>query len=51
MSTQPGFQASEQRRGQIVHGAENQARYASSFVTVHTSGWGEFQSPNVRRCG
>jgi len=48
VSVQPGFQASEQRRGQLVHAAENQARYASSFITFHTTGWGEFQSPDVQ---
>jgi hypothetical protein len=48
VSVQPGFQASEQRRGQLLHTAENSARYASSFITFSTSGWGEFQSPNAQ---
>lgn len=42
------FLAQEQRRRFLTDTAENSARYASSFVTFHTSGWGEFQSPDAQ---
>lgn len=42
------FVAQEQRRGLLATVSENSARYASSFITFHTHGWGEFQSPNVQ---
>lgn len=42
------FQAQEQRRRHLLDTSENSARYASSFITWHTHGWGEFQSPNVQ---
>jgi hypothetical protein len=45
---QPGFQALEQRRSQIHRDAENQARYASSFVSYKTTGWGEFVSADAQ---
>lgn len=38
----PGFEAMEQRRHQLMTNAENSARYASSFITYKTTGWGEF---------
>lgn len=48
MSVQPGFQALEQRRAQLQQVAENSARYASSYVTFTTTGWGEFLSPECQ---
>lgn len=48
MSVQPGFQAMEQRRRFQLDTSENSARYASSFVTFNTTGWGEFQSPDCQ---
>lgn len=44
----PGFEALEQRRSQIHRDAENAARYASSFVSFKTTGWGEFVSPEAQ---
>ena len=38
--------AQEQQRRFRLDTAENSARYASSFVTFTTTGWGEFQSPD-----
>ena len=49
MSVNPGFQAAEQRRGYLQSVAENNARYASAFVSFKTTGWGEFQSPDAQR--
>lgn len=49
MSTQPGFQAAEQRRGFLSRTAENSARYASAFVSFSTTGWGEFQSDTAQK--
>jgi hypothetical protein len=40
--------AQEQRRRFLQDTAENSARYASSFVTFTTHGWGERQSPNAQ---
>src|SRR5690606_6023740 len=42
MTVNPGFEAMEQRRGHLHSVAENSARYASSYVTYKTTGWGEF---------
>ena len=42
------FVAQEQRRRFLTDTSENSARYASSFVTFSTSGWGEFQSPDCQ---
>lgn len=47
--TDPGFAALEQRRSRLDAIAENSARYASSFVTFTTTGWGEKQSPDCQR--
>lgn len=44
----PGFEALEQRRSQIHRDSENAARYASSFVSYKTTGWGEFVSPEIQ---
>lgn len=49
VSIQPGFQALEQRRGQLTAQAENSSRYASAYVSFQTTGWGEFQSPDCQR--
>jgi len=40
--------AQELRRRQVMDTLENGARYASSFVSFNTSGWGEFQSPKAQ---
>ena len=45
----PGFQAQEQRRGQVEAIRENSARYASSYVSYQTTGWGEFLAPDCQR--
>lgn len=44
MSTQPGFKAAEARRSAIQQGQENASRYASSFASFVTTGWGQFQA-------
>ena len=49
MPVDPGFRALEQRRAEIAKTNENSARYASSFVTFKTHGWGEFVSPDAQR--
>ena len=45
----PGFAALEQRRAQLTRDAENSARYASSYVSYKTTGWGEFISEECQR--
>lgn len=40
--------AAEMRRRQVMDVSENGARYASSFITFTTHGWGEFQSPDAQ---
>ena len=45
---EPGFPALEQRRSHLQSVAENTARYASSFVTWKTEGWGEFLCDEVQ---
>lgn len=42
MTIEPGFDALETRRSHLLSVAENSARYASSFITYKTTGWGEF---------
>lgn len=44
----PGFQALERQRAQIIRDSENAARYASSYVSFKTTGWGEFVSPDCQ---
>jgi hypothetical protein len=46
---EPGFQAQEQRRGQMEAVRENSARYASAYVSYRTTGWGEFMAPDCQR--
>lgn len=46
--TRPGFEALQQQRAQVYRDAENAARYASSFVSFKTHGWGEFLSPEAQ---
>ena len=46
---EPGFQAQEQRRGQLEAIRENGSRYASAYVSYQTTGWGEFLSPDCQR--
>ena len=48
MTVQPGWEALEQRRGLLQQTSENSARYASSFVSFNTTGWGEFISPDCQ---
>lgn len=44
----PGFGALERRRAEITRHAENSARYASSYVSYKTTGWGEFLSEDAQ---
>lgn len=44
----PGFEALETRRAQIHRDAENSARYATSYVSYKTTGWGEFVSADCQ---
>ena len=44
----PGFAASERRRADLTRHGENSARYASSFVSYKTTGWGEFLSEDAQ---
>lgn len=44
----PGFDALQRQRGQLIRDAENAARYASSFISFKTTGWGEFLSPEAQ---
>jgi hypothetical protein len=48
MPIEPGFQASEQRRSYLEATKENSARYASAYVSYITTGWGEYQAPDVQ---
>jgi hypothetical protein len=44
---EPGFQALEQRRGQLDAIRENSARLATAQLSFTTHGWGEFKLPEV----
>lgn len=44
---EPGFQALEQRRGQLDQIRENTSRLATCQLSFHTHGWGEFKLPAV----
>lgn len=44
----PGFAALQRQRGQLQRDAENAARYASSFVSYKTTGWGQFLAPDAQ---
>jgi hypothetical protein len=44
---EPGFQALEQRRGQLDAIRENSARLAEAHLTFSTHGWGEFKLPEA----
>lgn len=48
---EPGFQALEQRRGQLDAIRENTARLATAQMTFATHGWGEFKLPEVAYFG
>lgn len=43
----PGFASLERRRADVNRHTENTARYASSYVSFKTTGWGEFLSPTA----
>ena len=47
MVADPGFQALEQRRGQLDAIRENTSRLAVCQVSFHTHGWGEFMLPTA----
>lgn len=49
MRNDPGFKAAEARRSQLAAIHENSARYASSYVSFSTHGWGDFISPDCQR--
>jgi hypothetical protein len=44
----PGFGALERRRADLTRHHENTARYASSYVSYKTTGWGEFLSDEAQ---
>jgi hypothetical protein len=47
MAVDPGFQALEQRRGQLDAIRENTSRLATCQLSFHTHGWGEFKLPTA----
>jgi len=51
MPIDPGFQALEQRRGQLDAIRENSARLATAQLSFTTHGWGEFKLPEVAYFG
>lgn len=44
----PGFAALERRRADLGRHGENTARYATSFVSFKTTGWGEIVSEEAQ---
>ena len=51
MPVDPGFQAAEQRRGQLDAIRENTSRLATVHLSFNTHGWGEFKLPEVAYFG